>query len=349
MKTVWKVSLCLAATAVLAHAQAAPELKLTISEDSFFSESMLSFQLDSFEREEIWLLQSSVNGADWDDLVYFNGGRNVVGFGVSFARAAITEETILFRARKLAEENPVQRDYLAGLLRWRETGYQDYSFVVSSSQGMVSYEARYTVAAGEVIDVETISIFPPSFEPSADLTIASLFGRVASAIGQDAAVIDVDWNAPNGYPERGFVDRDLSLADEEQSWRILEFIPTSPESDEFLAARQRWRDAAIPDYSFVFGNSSGRGYYEARYTVENGVTTGLEVIGDPPSFITVPPKLTIDDLFQDVAHAFESGADDVDVQWDETVGFPETAAIDFDVRIADEESYWRIKEFVILD
>ena len=350
-------SYCLLSVAFLcfsqiAGGQTAPALKIEIQEETFFSEETLAFQLDSFGRAEVWILQSSTNGEDWDDLVFLNGGLGNGGFGVSFDRKALAGEAfekVLFRAVKQDQDNPTYRDFLAAKMRWREAGYDSYAYVVKSSRGMTEYEARYTVVNGEVTEVETTSAFPPGVEAPADRTIDGWFDQVESAIEQRAAIINVDWNAANGYPESGFIDLFLNLADEEQSWTISELIPLSPASQEFLAARELWREAAIPKYSYALVSSSRGGFYEVRYTVENGETIGMEIIVEPPSFVTVPDSVTMDDLFDRVADAFSVGAFSVDVDWDKTLGYPTRAAIDFDERIADEEQYWITKEFVVLD
>lgn len=338
----------------MAGGQTAPQFKISTLNDFVLlgSEDVISFQLNSFDQTAFWMLQSSSNGEDWDDLAYLNGGRGIVGFGVSFERRAISGQgfdQMLFRAVKLAVEDKTYREYLDGLLRWREKGYEDYSFVVRSSQGMISYEARYTVVGGEVTEVEKISAFPDFIDPPSELTIADLFTRVGSAIAQDAVIIDVDWSPEMGFPKRGFIDLFLELADEEQSWTIVEFIPTSPDSIEFLAARQRWRDAGLSNYSFVVETIGQLGVLKVRHTVVNGVATTAEVLAQPAIPVNNPKPETMEDYFDEIARAFEVGAESVSVDYDAINGHPTRASIDFEAFIADEEKYWNIKEFSNLD
>lgn len=336
----------------MAGGQTAPQLKIGGSDGVFRlgSEDLISFQLDSFDQTAVWMLQSSSNGEDWDDLVYLNGGRGIVGFGASFERRAISGQgfdKMLFRAVKLAEDDQIYRNYLSGLLRWREKGCEDYTFVVRSNQGMISYEARYTVVGGEVTAMEKISAYPEFVEPPAELTIENLFARVSSAIEQDAEIVDVDWSFQNGFPERGFIDLDFELADEEQSWTIVEFIPASRESAEFLAARQRWQDAAMANYSFVVDTFIRFGALKVRHTVVNGEATRAEVLSQPEFPIELPGPMTMEDFFGKLARAFEVGAAEVSVDYDAMNGHPTRASIDYEVFIADEEEYWTIQEFLI--
>ena len=170
------------------YAGIAPRLLKHIDEGDFVlgDRAFCSYQVLTAVR----MLQSSSNGQDWADLVYLDGGPGLLGFGVSFERRAVSgggSGEMLFRAVELEVEDSSYREYLNALLRWRETGYQDYTFVVRSSQGMVSYEARYTVVGGEVTAMEKISSFPEFIDPPAELKIENLFAWVGSAIEQDAA------------------------------------------------------------------------------------------------------------------------------------------------------------------
>lgn len=351
----WNVTLCSLAVlclSLLAGGQTAPQLTIRSFDDFFLlgSEDIVSFQLDSDDREAVWMLQSSSNGEDWNDLVYLNAGRGAVGFGASFERRAVPgggSGKVLFRAKRLEQEDQTYRDYLDALLRWREKGYEDYTFVVKSNQGSISYEARYTVVGGEVIAMEKISAYPEFVEPPAELTIEDLFDRVGSAIEQDAVVIDADWNAANGYPDRAFIDIALELADEERSWTIEEFIPTSPAAVKFLAARQQWEDAGLANYSFEVLMFTRFGTQEVRYTVVDEEATTAEVLSDPVVPSPDPEPRTMEYFFDKIIRALEVGAADVSVDYDARNGHPTRVSIDYELFIADEEEYWNIREFLI--
>lgn len=330
-----------------AFGQESPILK--ISRATIFtipgSEDIVSFQLTSLNQDAVWMLQSSANGKDWDDLVFLEDKSGVVGFE---RRAILGEgfEKMFFRAVKVDEPDQTYRAYLDGLLRWRERAYEDYTFVVRSNQGMTSYETLYTVEGGVVTGMEKISSFPDFVEPPTEQTIESLFARVGSAIDRDAVTIDVDWSSANGFPVQGFIDLDLLLADEEQSWSVVEFIPTTPESTEFLAARQRWRDAGLTNYSYVTETYNQLGVLKVRHTVVNGEATTAEILARPEFPVNDPEPKTMDEWFDEILDAFEDGAADVSVDYNELNGYPTRASIDFIVFLAGEERYWQITEFL---
>ncbi|MDB4652951.1 DUF6174 domain-containing protein, partial [Akkermansiaceae bacterium] len=114
--------------------------------------------------------------------------------------------------------------YLTALAKWNEAEVTSYSYVVRSSRGWSSYEARYTVVNGDVTEVETI--MAPAFGSVPDgVTIENWFATLESAIEQNAFQINVDWNAEFGYPEQTYIDLDDRIVDEEQGWTISELTP----------------------------------------------------------------------------------------------------------------------------
>lgn len=202
--------------------QDVPPLELTMKGDS------MTFQLKSFDLSESWILQQSTDGANWTDLVPLEDSRDIVGFGVKADRATLGIgglKKVFFRAKKFSRNEEVKQKYLAALARWGESNLTSYSYLVNSSQGMISYEARYTVVDGEVTGVETILAWPPFFEAPASRTIEDWFATVASAIEQNAVVIEIDWDSELGYPGSGYIDISKMIADEERGWKISEIIP----------------------------------------------------------------------------------------------------------------------------
>jgi hypothetical protein len=195
---------------LFSRSQDVPPLEFTMKGDS------LAFQLNSFDRAESWMLQQSSDGESWTDLVPLEGGLGILGFGVQIDRSSLQGgnlDKVFFRAKKVFRHEELSQEYLAALARWNEAGVSSYTHVVQSWAGMNSYSARYTVVDGVVTKVETI--------------VDPMFGSVPAsvAIEQNAHLIDVDWNAGLGFPERGYIDYDDWIADEERGWTISELIP----------------------------------------------------------------------------------------------------------------------------
>lgn len=146
---------------------------------------MFLFELDSEDQSEFWMLQSSPDGQDWDDLSFLTARVGDRGFGVGIERAGIPSDRsdkAFFRALKVSRQDTLYQSYLNGLLRWRSAEVDDYSFLIRSSFGMTGYEAWYTVVDGEVASVVKVSSFPEFVEPPAELTIEDLFDKVGEAI-----------------------------------------------------------------------------------------------------------------------------------------------------------------------
>ncbi|MGB0143348.1 MAG: DUF6174 domain-containing protein, partial [Akkermansiaceae bacterium] len=120
-------------------------------------------------------------------------------------------------------------------------------------------------------------------------------------------------------------------------------------SQEYEAALARWNEAALTSYSYVVISSTGFFRTETRYTVVDGEVTEVEVLSAFPEFIMPPDDVTVDDWFATIASAIENDAFRIDVDWDPSLGFPETTYIDFDEWLADEERGWAISEVTPLE
>lgn len=224
-KTISSLKLLVLAVAGLVSASVAqerPELKIQAVESGW------SFQIKSFDLSEVWMLQFSLDGSDWRDLIFLTGERGFLGYRVKVPPGGLPAEageTVLFRAKEMKVANPDYRDYLAARMRWRAAGITDYSYQVRSGQGLVESTVRYTVVDGEVTSAEVLEIQPPFFEPPTQVTIDDWFDRVSRAIADGAFKIDVTWNEETGAPDRGFLDLEEFLADEEVRWTIESFEP----------------------------------------------------------------------------------------------------------------------------
>ena len=215
------VGLVVFGSLLVLRGQEVPPLELTMRGDS------LTFRLDSFDRNESWMLQQSHDAESWIDLVPLEMSFGILGFEVVIDRRVLEGrdlKKVFFRARKYFRHGELNEAYLAALAKWNEAGVTSYSYVVRGHQGWSAYEARYTVVDGEVTEVETISA--PVFGSVPDgITIEDWFATVESAIENNSFNIDVDWDPELGYPERGYIDFSEMIADEERGWTISELTP----------------------------------------------------------------------------------------------------------------------------
>jgi len=203
-------------------AQELPTLNIEVKDDA------LEFELDGVTVEDPWILQHSVDGNTWTDVIFLTQLEVGENLATKITRNVLTAEAAkagFFRAAKLEEEDFLYRKFLESRVKWRTAAYSSYSYVVNSSRGMVSSKTRYTVVEGETTMFEVIWIDPPFFAPPTDLVIEDWFQTIASAREQGAVMIDVTWDESLGFPATGYIDLDERLADEEQGWTISEVTP----------------------------------------------------------------------------------------------------------------------------
>ena len=210
-------SLCLGLSA-----QALPTLKIVVQDET------LEFQLDAVTGKDSWVLQHSVDAKRWEDLIFLEQLEVEGNLAIEIARKVLTGgagKTGFFRAAKLAEKEVLYRNFLESWVKWKTADLSNYSYRVNSNRGGISSNVRYTVMDGEVTSFETISIFPGGVTPDKDVTIDDWFEKIRAAREQGAVTIDVTWHPTLGFPENGFIDLFVELADEEQGWTISEFTP----------------------------------------------------------------------------------------------------------------------------
>ena len=117
--------------------------------------------------------------------------------------------------------------------RWFNTGVRDYQFTIArvcectpESTGPVVVEVRAGVVA------ERTYVSGSSVDPQyADLftSVPGLFDLIDEAIRRDAAGLGVRYNSVYGYPESIQIDWRAGAVDDEVSYRITDFVLTSPD------------------------------------------------------------------------------------------------------------------------
>ena len=117
------------------------------------------------------------------------------------------------------------------------------------------------------------------------------------------------------------------------------------------AAHARWQAAGPAAYEFVYEAScfcppEYRGPF--TLTVRDGAVREAYYAGravDP----TDPRYPTVDQLFAQLAEAFDREAESVRVAYDEALGYPATAYVDYEALMADEELSFTIRRLTPLD
>lgn len=122
--------------------------------------------------------------------------------------------------------------------------------------------------------------------------------------------------------------------------------------DEVAQQRQQWTDQKVTNYRFTierscFCTEEARGPALVEVSGEEA-TSVTNVASGQPSGEFFEQVNTIGKLFATIDEAKTSGADEVVVTYDEKYGFPLTIKIDQDFQMADEESYYTISNFEVV-
>jgi trimeric autotransporter adhesin len=188
----------------------------------------LTFYLVGDAGELPWVLQHSQDGIAWEDLIPLESIGNESGPTVEVALSSLPEsraELGLFRAIQRDDVEPEEREFREARTRWENASLGSYRYEVRSNWSFFTWHGTVTVIDGEVTASEKIMAFPEDIEPLELLTIDGFFDKVANAKADGAEVVDVTWHPELGYPESGFIDISMLIADEEQSWTILSLSP----------------------------------------------------------------------------------------------------------------------------
>ena len=218
LKTLFAAAVILASGFELAVAQgeidAEPRLQVTRQGDT------LSFCLAGcpVNSGEIWVLQSSLNLGDWDDLLVLDDSGQ--------AQLSISQQDRwgrLFRARRLEADNPALREFLTARSIWRSVEIDDYTMEINHQFSQFFWHGTVTVQNRQV--TSAVPIESHHFGDYNARTIDEWFAHLNWFIDQEADRIDVTYDAVFGYPKTVFVDYRFLIADEEEGWSILDFQP----------------------------------------------------------------------------------------------------------------------------
>lgn len=135
--------------------------------------------------------------------------------------------------------------------------------------------------------------------------------------------------------------------------------PTEPSGDDDPEAsvsrqeldenRRRFEQSVGSTYAYDYQNVCFCGpdtRENVRITVRDGARVSVTSVDDGAPIPTArwPGFLTVDEIFDDIARALDTGAAAVRVTFDPTLGYPRDVYIDVDERIADEERGYAVRE-----
>jgi hypothetical protein len=173
-----------------------------------------------------WIIQSSVNLDTWHDLAFIED-RTVEGnLEIELPAASMPNQeqpNRFFRARRLDADDPVLREFLTSRDTWRKAGIDSYSMEISWGVSWFFWHGNVTVRNNQVVSVEAIDT--NFFEPPEPRTMEDWLDNLKSYIDRKAERIDVTYDKAFGFPSSVFIDVSFMIADEEQGWTILNFLP----------------------------------------------------------------------------------------------------------------------------
>ncbi|MFN0098006.1 MAG: DUF6174 domain-containing protein [Gemmatimonadaceae bacterium] len=122
---------------------------------------------------------------------------------------------------------------------------------------------------------------------------------------------------------------------------------TAPERVALSAARERWADAKPFEYQFNYTRICFcPTLTNVRVTVRDDVVISARVISTgeelPPAERAQIP--TIDGLFDIIDAAIDQDAHDLRVEYDRSMGFPQSIILDYKEMIADDEIFYEVTE-----
>lgn len=174
-------------------------------------------------------------------------------------------------------------------------------------------------------------------------SMEELFSMIQAAIDDSAYSIDVTYDQDYGYPASIYIDYDSLQADEEL-WVTVDYLsPISEWWSDFNEHKSLWDTQDIDTYTYVFQRSCEclpQDTAPKQVDVVDGMVVSVDgqsasVDGQPlQAFANIP---TIDGLFDKIQQAIDSNPYRMNIQYDETLGYPSNMFIDYEEKLADEE------------
>ena len=136
----------------------------------------------------------------------------------------------------------------------------------------------------------------------------------------------------------------------------LTATPTVSDPDSFQATllryQDRWERSGITDYDYTGAWSCfcPQEYLaEVAVTVRGGVVTSVEFAGEEFTVVLPLPErfVPVEELFALLQDAVRRNAARIEVSYDERYGYPTELFIDYDERMADEETRFVMRGFTL--
>lgn len=245
-----------------------------------------------------------------------------------------------------------QRALDENIALWEEQEFADYAFEYRVNCYCEPRHNHSLVQEGEVVRSwdEIEKVFHPDDELENFATVEALFALIQHAIDREASALEVEFNDELGYPEYVYVDFDFSIADEEISYRVVDFKSSNyTEVQYYLDIAQRnWDAEHFTDYSFNYSLDCFCAPELQNIDVQvvtGEVASATDEDSQPVSDQDLASIPTIDELFDYIQQWIDDEAEELVVEFDEQSGFPLSIHVDVQVGASDDEFNYTLANF----
>jgi hypothetical protein len=214
---------------------------------------------------------------------------------------------------------------------WDDAGITEYAYTVTMVCECTDEAVgprRVTVRDGELVATTYFGL-------PTDLTghtAEDLFALIAASIAAGAEN-QVSYDAAKGFPTVVRLDVPSLAADGGLDLQTADFVDVGAVRAELEIARATWQAAAVASYAITYREICFCPEVVIDVEVEDGQVGDVVVTGD--GFDT-PPR-TVDDMFDSIANALDTGAFRVSATYNQELGYPTEFFVDVEQMMADEE------------
>lgn len=235
---------------------------------------------------------------------------------------------------------------------WEAQDLADYAFEYRVSCYCEPRHNHSLIEAGEVI--RSYDAINKEFHPNDELeefaTVEALFALIQHAIDREASALEVEFNDELGYPEYVYVDFDFGIADEEVSYRVVDFKSSEYTEVQYYLdiAKRAWDAEYYTDYSFNYSLDCFCSPILQNIDVQvvaGAVSSATDENDQPVSAQDLESVPTIDELFGFIQQWIDDEAEELVVQFDEQTGFPLSVYANVQVGASDDEFTYTLASF----